>query len=172
MRVLSKKLMIVLLFIMVFVTDVNAQELSEGVQSLKGIKGVFVIIEKLTPDIEKDGLTKNQIQTDVELKLRLAGIKVLTEEESFKEPGSPLLYITVNALKIEALSAYSFSIGVSLKQDVNLTRNSEIKNYHVATWGIEIVGFTAKNSVVNDIRDYVKNLEDMFLNDYLTANPK
>jgi hypothetical protein len=40
-----------------------------------------VVVESLTSDIEADGLRKDSIKTDVELKLRLAGIKVLTEKE-------------------------------------------------------------------------------------------
>ncbi len=55
-------------------------------ESLRGIPGVYVLIEHLNPDAESDGLTRTQLRTDVELKLRLAGIKVFTREERFLGP--------------------------------------------------------------------------------------
>lgn len=67
------------------------------IESLRGLKGVLVLVEALKPEIEADGLRRDSIQTDVELKLRLAGIKVLTEEECLKEPGCPWLYVYINA---------------------------------------------------------------------------
>ena len=56
-------------------------------KSLRGLKGIAVVVEALQPEAERDGLTKSQIKTDIELKLRQAGIHVLTTEESFKTPG-------------------------------------------------------------------------------------
>src|SRR4030042_2259715 len=53
-------------------------------KALRGIKGLLVVVEKINPEIEKDGLTENQNQTDVELKLRMAGLNVLTSEERKK----------------------------------------------------------------------------------------
>ena len=64
-------------------------QVSTDVQSLKGIQGIAVLVEPLGSDVEAVGLHTSDIQTDVELKLRLAGIKVLTLGESFKEFGSP-----------------------------------------------------------------------------------
>lgn len=58
--------------------------------TLKGLKGVYVVIEDLNEEVIKDGLTVDAIRTDVELKLRLAGIPVLLEEARLKEPGRRL----------------------------------------------------------------------------------
>ena len=55
-------------------------------RSLKGIKGIFVFVEKLPNEVEKAGLRKDQINTDVELKLRMEGIKVVSEQELFSLP--------------------------------------------------------------------------------------
>src|ERR1051325_9720100 len=48
---------------------------------LRGLQGVYVEIESLDPDAEKDGLTKDRLQTDVELRLRQADIQVLTKKQ-------------------------------------------------------------------------------------------
>ena len=49
----------------------------------------MVLVEDMTDDAKRLGLNTVQIQTDVELKLRLAGIKVLTKEERYGTPGTP-----------------------------------------------------------------------------------
>lgn len=45
--------------------------------TLKGLRGVSVMIESLEPEVERDGLSRSTIETDVELKLRQAGITVV-----------------------------------------------------------------------------------------------
>jgi hypothetical protein len=52
-------------------------------ESLRGISGVYVLVENLSDEARRDGLNEQDIQTDVGLKLRLAGVKVLTEAEDF-----------------------------------------------------------------------------------------
>src|SRR5437867_2429316 len=64
--------------------------------TLRRLQGVEVIIEHLRPEIEQAGLTGQQLQTDVELRLRHGGIRVLTQAERFRIPGEPSLYINVN----------------------------------------------------------------------------
>ncbi len=56
-------------------------------KTLKGIKGFDVIVEGLSSDAKEAGLTRERLQTLVELKLRMAGIKVLTlnDKEFFIE---------------------------------------------------------------------------------------
>src|SRR5437879_13447851 len=57
--------------------------------TLRGLEGVWVVVEGLGPDVEQAGLTKQQLQTDVELWLRKAGIPVLTEKVVLEVPGAP-----------------------------------------------------------------------------------
>ncbi len=117
------KMFSVMVMVLVLSSVVYTDEFTK--LTLKGLKGVDVIVEGLNPDIEKDGLHKSSIQTDVELKLRMAGIKVLTEEESLKESGMPYLYVNVNSGKIKT-GFYVYSILVELKQAVFLSRDVNI----------------------------------------------
>ena len=68
MNTKCKVLAILFLFTMVCTSDVFAQRDENKIESLRGLKGVHVLIESLDKDIEEDGLKKSQIQTDVELK--------------------------------------------------------------------------------------------------------
>src|ERR671924_598657 len=75
--------------------DIGARGLTESYQnsSLRGLPGVRVLLTDLNPDAERDGLIKSEVQMDVELRLRNAGIRVLTEEEWHKVPRAPMLYV-------------------------------------------------------------------------------
>src|SRR2546425_12694340 len=84
--------------------------------TLRGLSGVGVIIENLPdPEVERAGLTRQQLQTDVELQLRQAGITVLTWEETPKTPGAPSLYVRVNVW-VHSDRPPFFNIDVELNQ--------------------------------------------------------
>jgi len=161
-------------FIKIFSIVVVILLLSSGVmtqtsrkETLKGLKGFDVLVEELNSDIEKDGLHRSSIQTDVELKLRMAGIKVLTEEEGKRE--DTYLYIRVSSVKYKD-SMYSYRIGVEFCQYVYLYRDTDIHCY-ATTWRIGKIGLLGVNRV-KEIRDTIKDMIDQFINDYLAVNQK
>ncbi len=137
--------------------------------TLKGLEGVHVIVEELKDDAERDGLTKSAIRTDVESKLRQAGIRVLAENEGLSTPGSPVLYVNANTLKNDD-GLYAYSIVVQLMQGVTLRRDSSISGRAV-TWsngGVGTVGQNTLRKIREDVCDHV----DQFINAYLSVNPK
>lgn len=169
---MNKILMVLFLLMLVCFSDVFTQHKSKlENESLRGLKGVYVLIEVLDPDTEEDGLRKSQIQTDVELKLRLAGIKVLTEEERFKETGAPFLYVAINILRRDSGLSYVFFTNVSFQQLVCLVRNKNIYVF-AKTWDEGVLGHGGIGNIANFIRDSVKDKVDIFINDYLSVNPK
>ena len=94
-RMNIRGLLLLLTVIRFYVPDLSAQ----APETLRGLKGFSVIIEELRDDITQAGLTHSILKTDVELKLRKAGIRVLPEDE-FLTPGSVGgLTVTVNVLK-------------------------------------------------------------------------
>ena len=64
--------------------------------TLRGLQGVYVLIEDMKPDIERAGLTTQQLHTDVEGQLRHAGIPVLTKDQAFRLQGAPYVYVYVH----------------------------------------------------------------------------
>ncbi len=76
--------------------------------TLKGIKAVAVVVEDTPADAQRDGLTRNLLQTDVEQRLRQAGITV--DDDA---PG--MLAVFVNTLKIES-GFYAYAIRVQFRQ--------------------------------------------------------
>ena len=141
-------------------------------ESLRGLKGVCVVVEDLDPNIEKDGLHENSIKTDVELKLQMSGIKVLTWEEIVKEPGLPNLYVRVNTFK-RGTNLYAYHIDVELHQNVLLERDPKIVRVGATTWrAAGMTGTISTEHNVNLLRNTVNNQVEQFINDYLAVNPK
>ena len=58
-------------------------------RTLVGISATEVLVEGLSKDAIEAGLTIRQIRTDVELRLRREGIRIVSEEELLKLSGSP-----------------------------------------------------------------------------------
>jgi hypothetical protein len=137
---------------------------------LRGLKGLAVVVEDINPDVEKYGLGKNQIKTDIELKLRMAGIEVQTEEKNLKSLGSPFLYIEVGVMKIESMPVYVVTTEVSLGEWVRPERDSTIKAL-AKTWETGSLGFVGEKEL-RLVRESIGDSVNKFLNDYLAANPK
>ena len=136
--------------------------------TLRGLKGIYVFVDKLKEELIRDGLTTDDLRTDAELKLRLKGIRVLSEQEWYKEPGGPHLYIDINVLKLNPTKTYIFAISVSVKQGVSLIRSSDIEVFGItwSTWGVGI------STELQDIRLRLEEDLDRFVRAYMSVNPK
>ena len=138
-------------------------------QSFRGLKGVYVFVENLDPQIEKDGLTQDSIKRDVEVMLRKAKIKTLSKGEWFEVTGSPYLYVNANVLKLTETKEYIYSISIALKQNVYPVREP-IEILGAATWSVGgIIGITPN---LDKIRASVKELVNTFIKTYLSVNPR
>lgn len=140
-------------------------------RSLRGLEGIGVVIETLQSDAELIGLTKSQLQTDIESQLGNARIRVLTEEERLKTKGTPYLYVNVNSVLFRQISSYGYNIYVALQQDVRSERNPSADVLSACTWIYGITGGVETSKLVEEIRKDVGALVDRFINDYLTVNP-
>ncbi len=136
--------------------------------ALRGLKGVHVIVPALKPQTERLGLSKDQILTDVELRLRKSGVRVLTEKESLETPGMPFLYVNVGTFFREDHPLVAYSIDVALVEWVTLARGFKTGG---AIWEKGSVGSVGMKEI-RGIRQYVGDMVDKFINDYLAANPK
>jgi biotin operon repressor len=135
-------------------------------KALAGLEGVYVSVAPLNPEAERLGLTRAQIQTDVELRLRKTGIRILTSEETKETPGNPNLLIDITTSISGDLCAYT--ITVQLGELVSLAKGNKV---YATIWVATGVG-TFWTQDVRKIRGYVGDCVDQFINDYLAANPK
>lgn len=150
---------LVLLFGLFFLNEAKAQSDSDR-DTLAGLKGVSVLIESVKPEIERLGISAKQLQTDVELRLRRAGIPVIDSVDTF-------LYVNLSVHKLDDYS-FAYTITVSLNQPVILSRNKAISTI-APTWSDGFVG-TAGLNKLHTMREAVADLVDTFINDYLAAS--
>ncbi len=134
---------------------------------LVGLKGIHVGIGEIGSELKKNGLTSDIIQVDAELELRKFGIKVLTEEEWIREKGKPSLYVHLTCFA-DSSSKFTGTVYIQLSEQVMLARRPEISVLG-STWS-RLVTFANADS--NNIREVTKQVIDIFINDYLAANPK
>jgi len=139
--------------------------------TLRGLKGVEVLVESPQPHVERLGLTAEAVRIDTQLSLRQYGIKVLTHEDAVMTPGRPSLYILVAAAgAANELPAVSGFVLVQVSQSVSLDRDPTV-HCLAATWQKES-WWTVGRSKVEKVRDLTKDVVSIFINDYLAANPK
>jgi len=149
----------------------NSTPTADERDTLKGLEGIGVVVKQINPEVEKYGLRKQQIQTDVELRLRQNGIRVFSPEEVLSTPGSPYLSVNVSVfIRADGRKLAAFKINIVLRQKVYLSRDLKIR-CDATTWGTSLVG-SGDLSNLETIREYVKDAVDEFINDYLAANPK
>ncbi len=89
--------------------------------SLKGIKNISVVMENLPRDVEEYRLTRSQLQTDVELRLRQAGLTVVDESKEY-------LYVQVTILKYESgLCSYAVRVQFNRSRSHPAHRSSALR---------------------------------------------
>jgi len=149
----------------------TSMELTEKQLSLTEIKAFYVFVQGLTEEVKKAGLRSEQIQSDVEDKLKQEGISVVSEEESLRLAGSPVLYVNISAYKRKRTAAFVYHIDVGVLQRVALVRDPKIRIMSI-TWTKGRLGYCPAKALVTSVRETVGYLMDRFADDYTAANPK
>ena len=146
----------------------NAQQMAEYIEKkrispLKGIQAFKIIVESPGKDAEDDGLTKEDLQMAVELRLRSAGIKIASMDEP-----APFLVVNVTCFKGEKDSlTYAVHMNVSVEADAIY----KFQRVNVPIWSKDNVGVCGTRRI-STVKEWVSGLVDWFANDYLKANPK
>jgi hypothetical protein len=132
---------------------------------LKGFDTIALVVEPLNPVITGTGLAVDQIQTDVEIKIRRAGLKVQEANSNL----SPFIYLYIRVTAVDADSArITGSINTSLRQRVRLDRDKSIV-FVADTWEVGDT-FIAWKRNPSSIRDMISDQVDRFISAYLKAN--
>ena len=157
-------------FFLIWPTWVFPLDNAQTRTSLRGLQGIYVIVEDLKPEVEKDGLTRRQIEMEVMERLKTAGIKSLSEEEWKKEEGWPWLYVYPHIIKkvFVEKEVYIFHVSFELKQKVTLLRDPD-KEVFATTWSKSVLG---KSGYINDMEETIGDLTDSFITAYHSVKGK
>jgi hypothetical protein len=132
---------------------------------LSGLAEFDVVVENLSPDLA-GMLTRDTLVTDVELRLRQAGIRLNSDAREY-------LYVHVSAVPGTKLASglFAFDITMRFMQPVYLARNRQWTM--ASTWHskgqMRIVG---RDNFSEYVRGTVRDEVDQFIKVYLAANPK
>ena len=138
---------------------------------LRGLKGLKVVVENIPPDIEGLGLTKKDVQSDVEARLRQAGLKIYP---NFQPPAMTALYVNVHVLNpATARNVVVYSINTMLFENSYLKRDigsvGDLKEVRGADWTRAMVGILPTANI-RDIRKKLDEELSKFIADYFAMN--
>jgi hypothetical protein len=146
-------------------TGSSVAQMSLGKESLKGLSAVRVIVEDFSAQIVDAGLHNDQIQQDVELRLRKAGIKVVSQDTS----SAPFINVVIGGVKVPRTNGTAYAMTLTLSQYVILERDPSIR-VSAETWSASLaVGYVIN---ATEIRNQLGDVVDSFINDYLSQNPR
>ena len=135
--------------------------------ALRQIKALYISIDSLDPEIEKDGLRVRDVRSDAEQILRKARIKILSKEEWYEESGNPYLYVTMDIIKLPSTDEYVYAIRTAFKENVYPERQS-ITITGATTWTTGgIIGITGS---LDKIRNAIRIQIDEFIEAYTAVN--
>src|SRR5215467_6059532 len=101
--------------------------------TLRGLKEISVLVEYLPDDVEREGLNREHLQRDIEVRLRQAGLHVLTISELANSPGAPYLYVAVYPITTPSVNFNAYAVALTLKQLVQLSRHPATELF-ATTW--------------------------------------
>jgi hypothetical protein len=137
--------------------------------TLRGIASVVVLVGNFGSDTKSDGLTEDQVQTDTELRLRKAGVKVLTLSDVVGNRAFILL-IKSTFVKPKSSELYAVNCSVSLVQYVIVSANGV--GTTASTWSDAVLLTVGSSKMSMAVRETIGDLVDEFVNAYLSVNPK
>ena len=172
---LTLKVVAVFAFIAVSAIPVHAFDAEASRETLKGLTGFYVLVEELNPNIakyaevQKNSISTQQVKSQVENRLRAAGIRVLSWDEMMKMPERPMLYVRVNTHEYEKFW-YAYDIRVEVRQLVTLVSRPE-KPIIGSTWAVNMTGVMSIGQL-QALYDNLGMLLGRFVDAYQAVNKK
>jgi hypothetical protein len=130
-----------------------------------------VLVEYLPDDVEREGLNREHLQRDIEVRLRQAGLHVLTITEVANSPGAPYLYVAVYPITGPSVNSNAYAVALTLKQLVQLSRNPTTELF-ATTWEGPMQLSSQGDHRVLDIRTRILDAVGRFIIDYREVNSK
>jgi hypothetical protein len=131
--------------------------------TLRGVKAMNVVIDRLDPDLEKAGLTQDALRSRVAERLRKAGLTIDPKALEFV------------GLRVGSFLAKkgpdSLSLSLAFYQPVVLVRDQKVRTAS-QTWEVETMLMVAPKPMVQSALETVDQLADQFVSAYQAANPR
>ena len=125
---------------------------------LRSLKEVAVFIELEKPSGDHQGINRDQIQKDIEMNLRQAGIKIVRQTRASYSFEQPIIYVSVTIAKLKAMYAYNADI---------IYINTSSKQPSAKSGKGGTLGTSGLVPEITQVRPKVLDLVNQFIKDYL-----
>jgi len=154
-------------------SSVYANDNEQTRATLAGLKGIYVAVAPIDPDIEDEGLTARKTKKNTVRLLEKAGIKVMSDREydkykSIRSYPMARLEVIVDVRDVEDKDLQVYNIIVQIRQVVWLARKPVI-NLVGVTWRNQEFGHSNSLDLV---QGKVKDLVKQFIDAYFSVNKK
>ncbi len=129
-------------------------------EEMRRIHDFHVVVDPVTPELEREGLTQEWLLQNCIEKMTKAGLKNLTDEEWQQTPGMPAIHLIANANVTKAGSGvYQYFIELDIEKS-DLQGNAGSSAQEAKTiWSASDIG----EGDVSKIRSKVNDVLDLFL---------
>jgi|SRR5579871_119246 len=131
--------------------------------TLAGIKAVNVVIDRLDPQLEEQGITQDMLRSRIEEKLR--GASITMDPKAVEFVG--LHIVSMQAGK----QPFSLCFSLALYQPVLLVRDQKIRTAS-QTWDVNAILVVPPKPLVQSTLNTADQLADLFVEAYRSANPR
>ena len=161
-----KKIIFILIFLLAPIVILGTDD-EYSRETLRGLKSFGVIV--YVNGIEE--LSEAQVRMDTEFKFKMSGIKVI-DIDDMSSIRDAIFKVEVIGFETSDNRNYSFGMRIEVRQ-YGTFKASGRKGFigDVETWSLWTVGLAGK-SETDFIRNTVNYYVDMFINAYLSVNPK
>lgn len=149
-----------------FILSTTAFALNQSLE-LKGIKTVNITVADVSDDLVKDGVDSETVRTTLEAALRGAGLTVLPRDHY--DDAHPTITVQVSSIKEPNGRFYAADIVLACLENVSDRRTAGM--FSAIIWTRDLLQLLGKVDL-GRVVEGEKKLIDLFLEDYLQANPK
>ncbi len=143
-----------------------AADLTED-ESLRGISGIMVIVERLHEDAAAIGLDRETLDAVVRDGVQKAGIRILSGEERMADDRRPYLYVNCNVMSAADTGVVAFSLDIEVHQYVTLAGGEKAQSL---TWAKSYLGIQSTDRAAQQIRHVLTGYVTQFTEAHKKAN--
>jgi hypothetical protein len=155
------------LFLLIALTGILCANCLAGDSSmdratLRGLKAVNVVVDPLNADMERMGLSRDSLRSNIEQKLRDAGIKIDNEVGEF-------LGLNVSSARMRR-GPQALLLNLGVFQVVILNREKATKTV-AETWGAQMVMAVSPKAMDRAVVETLDEMIAQFITAYRAVNP-
>jgi hypothetical protein len=135
--------------------------------TLKGLKGISVVVDTIDPELEKAGVTRDVVLA--RLLARLQARRITIDPAATEFVGLRIIAVRGHGPLLQSPFAVSLTLG--LYQPVLLSRDHDVRT-STQTWEAETILMADSKILVTACRESADVLSDRFAAAYLAVNPE